>query len=659
MTLSEARVILGLGQGEDPHSYLREFRLVRERLAAMVRDAPDEALAARYQQGLMEMDRALAAVREHLEEAETAAATEPVPEPTPAISESVVRPRWGLLKTSVVGVCLLLLAGSGEIWFGRQAAAQAQRDRLARAVQLDRDAGEHLLNRRWPEASAAYDEIARLAPGSPMIQLGRRAIEIGMAEEQQQFVGYWTGQAQAALEAGRWDEAAAAARQVLERFPNDRESAALLTEIAAARTAAARLTALAHGQDLLSSRQWEAASQAARELLARQPTDPDAQTLLADATAAMTQAAAVLANARSLFQQALARDQGQFDPQALDWLREARSLAPDDREIAALYEKIAAYTRSLRVPQDFPTPTAALAEARDRDRIILAEGTWKGPLSVNAAIEIQGAGPDKTRLECPAEAGCVITLGPAAKGARLTGLSFRHESLNGARERFSAGLVRGAAVDLLDCHFSAACGHGLVVMDGGGVTALRCRFADNGWNGVAAIGPGTRLEIRDSTANGNFEHGLEAWDGAAMTAINNRCEANCRNGIHADTGRAAVVIEGNQLLRNREFGLVLTSAGAGQVRNNPASGNLLGGMVIRNAARIPVTGNPLRDNHGPGLTLEHGLDPTAYRDNPLSGNTGKALLADFIFPADVPAPQPSKAAVQPPAGAASATGNGR
>lgn len=652
MTLSEARLILGLGPDEDPRPYLREFRVVRERLAELVRDAPDAIQADTFQERLMEMDRALAAVREFFE-ADTAAE---VPGGAMAAvtlegAESTVAPHrspwWRRLKLGVSLLMLMALAGSAAGWYQRQRAGQEQLDRMVRAVRLDYVAAEFILNRRWPEASAAYDAIASLVPADPMIQLGRQRIGEGMEEEQNQFVGYWGGQARAALEAGRWDEAEAAARRVLAKFPGEKETTALVAEIVVARSGAARRARLAMAQELLRQRQWEAASQAARAILVAYPADLDARGVLADATVGLTRAAADLATARSLYQRALARDQGQFDPFALDWLREARSLAPDEREIAVLYEKMASYSRTLRVPQDFATPREALAEARANDRIVLGEGSWKGPLSVNQAIDLQGAGSAKTRIECLAEAGAVITLGPAATGARLTGLTFRHQSQTGEAERFSAALVRGAAVDLLDCQFRDACGHGVVVIEGGVVNALRCRFADNGWNGAAASGAGTRLEIRDSEASGNFEHGLEAWDGAALTAVNNRCEANSRNGIHADTGQARAVIEGNQLRRNREFGLVLSSAGAGQVRNNAATGNLLGGMVIRAAARIPVTGNPLRSNHGPGLTLEQGLDPAAYRDNPLLGNSGKALLDQFNFQPNPPLPAPLKTPVNP------------
>jgi len=156
------------------------------------------------------------------------------------------------------------------------------------------------------------------------------------------------------------------------------------------------------------------------------------------------------------------------------------------------------------------------------------------------------------------------------------------------------------------------------------------------------MGVGSTLDVRDSQATGNFEHGIESWDGAAMVSVNNRCEGNSRNGIHVENPTSAATVEGNQLIDNREFGLVLDAAGSGHVRKNTASGNLLGGFVIRAASRIPVSGNQLSRNQGPGLTLEKGLDATAFADNSVSGNTGKQVLTDVVFPSAVsPAPAPA------------------
>lgn len=664
MTPEQARKILGLGPEEDPRPHIGEFKAARERIAEMVRSAPNDILADRYQEGLLEFDQALAALRESLEEPAAPAVVADEPEEpeapakttkldaaTDAAVEEMLevfekKPSFFRRVLAVFLWLLLLLAiGAGGAFFWLKNEESKMLQRQARITYLEREGSIFVENRRWQEAAKSFAEIEKIAPGSEVAKLGRRSIEAGMSEEQTQFVGYWTGQAIAELEAGRLDEAESAAKRVLEKFPAEKEAAALLEKIATAREGQSREKAIAAARKQLGDRQWDAAIAAAKLILSKTPEDPDAKNILTDATAALEKHNADQAKAKNLLAQAAARDQGQFDQQALDWLREAAALAPDNAEIAARLEKMASYTRTLRVPGDFATPGEALAAARDRDRIVLAENTWKGPLVINAAVELQGAGSSKTIVECPATGASAITIGPDAKGARVTGITFRHESFVAeGSDRFSAALVRGGGAVFVDCKFSEASGHGLAVIESGEVIANRCRFSDNGWNGAAAIGKGCVLEVRDSESINNFEHGIESWDGASAILVNNRCEGNSRNGIHADNGAARATIEGNQLNANREFGLVLDSAGSGNVSGNTARANLLGGIVVRAAAgSVTVTGNQATLNQGPGLVLEKGLQAAAYSGNTATKNTPRDVLAD----ADLSAPAGKTAA--PPA----------
>ena len=636
MTHGEARKIFGLGPDEDPRPHLAEFKKARERIAELVRSARNEVLAVRYQDGLVEFDQALAAIREYLETTEPGSqqptpATRQLEPPStvPAPRAADAAPRRRSLAWLVWLVVFLAGAAGGGLRYYQNEASKVLR-RQARIALLEREGSVFVENRRWQEAALSFAEIEALAPGSELALLGRRSIEDGMAEEQTQFVGYWTGQAIAELESDRIDEAQAAIQRVLGKFPTEKDALAIRARISVARAGHALEAAIVAARKQLDARQWDAAISAARRILATAPDNAEAQFILTDATTALAQHAADQAKAQELLDQASARDHGQFDPQALDWLRQATALAPDNPEIAARFEKMASYTRTLRVPGDFATPAEALAAARDRDRIVLAEQTWQGPFVVNAAIDLQGAGSAKTIVECPATEGCAITIGPDAKGARISGITFRHESFHAlGSERFSAALVRGGSATFSDCHFSDASGHGLVVIELGAATANRCRFSDNGWNGAAAIGAGCVLEVRDSEARNNFEHGIETWNGATATLVNNRCEGNSRNGIHADNATAATTIEGNQLVANREFGLVLESAGSGKITGNTARANLLGGLVIRTAAAaLPVTGNQATLNHGPGLVLESGLNPDSYAANSVTKNTPRQILAD-------------------------------
>jgi tetratricopeptide (TPR) repeat protein len=649
MTLSAARKILGLGPDEDPRPYLGEFQSARERIAEMVRSAPNETLGDRYQEGLLEFDQALAAIREYLEALGLAiptpvviSAPEPPPEPATLTSEVKSAPesetkeeisnpprRSRVLARCVWLFVFLIAAGGGGLIYYRHVESQSIQ-RQIRITFLERVGSEFIENRRWQEAANSYAEIELLSPGSRLARLGRRSIEAGMTDEQTQFVGYWTGQAIAELEAGRLDEAEAAARKVLEKIPAEKEASAITRRIIEARAGQSREAVIAAARSLLNEGKWQAAIDASNRMLSGSPDDSDAKLILADASAALSKYEADQSKAAKLLAQATALDQGVFDQKVLDLLREAAALAPGNQEIATSLEKMASHTRTLRVPGDFDTPAEAIAAARDRDRIVLAEQVWKGPLVINSAIELQGAGSGKTFIECHADDGSAITIGPEARGARINGIGFRHESFQAVgTDRYSAALVRGGGATFIDCNFTDASGHGLAVIEGGEAVATRCRFRFNGWNGAAAIGKGSVLEVRDSESIENFEHGIESWEGASATLVNNRCEGNSRNGIHTDNNDATAVIEGNQLIANREFGLVMDSAGSGKISGNIARANLLGGFVVRtSAATLPFTGNEATLNEGPGLVLEKGLPADAYASNRIARNAKKEIVTD-------------------------------
>lgn len=639
MTFNEARKVLGLGPDQDPRPRLRELNCQRERIAAMARDAPNNCLALRYRKELDEFDRALAACREHLAAPgpDASDAQDAIEAPPARASGRIV-----LLTSWLLAIAAMAAAG-GWIYLERE--RELRRD-LAEQIAMLENRGRFFIEaRRWQDAAHVFDEIESLEPGSMVASNGRAGIESGMIEEERQFIGYWSGQAIAELEAGRLDEAEAAARRVMEKPAGASEAADLLAQLADARKRLSRRMMLDEVRSLLDARQWQQAADAARDFLELEPANQDARELLASAAAAMEKQAADIERAEALFRMASVRDHGQFDQQALDMLREAAVLAPDHAAIAALLEKMSSYTRTLQVPDDFKTPADALATARDRDRILIAAGSWKGPLVVNAAVDIEGAGPGLTVIECPPADGSPIAIGPTARGARINGISFRHETfLVDGSERYAAAVIRSGGATFVDCHFTGASGHGLAVIDGGEVVATRCRFFENGWNGAAAIGPGSRLEVRESEAGDNFGHGVESWDGAALNLVNNRCTGNTRNGIHADNLNAAAVIDGNQLDNNREYALVLTSAGAGKISNNTARGNLLGGFVIRRAAAgVDFHGNQARDNLGPGLILESGLAASRYADNQLSGKTPQQFLSNVDFPqAEGESPEPEQ-----------------
>lgn len=650
MTLEEARRILGLSADESPSEHFDEFTAARNRIAELVRTAPNDTIALRYQDGLVEFERALAALREEMtkEDPEVAkrnewmaaargsdpvAVTAAVPVPGPPAGATAKpeqpepeelparKPRNGARVFSIFLILLVGLGGGGVLWFKMK---EHEKFRIQeRLTFLERLGAKMIDARQWPEADLAYAEIEQLKPGAKSAMIGRRSIEAGMEEERRQFVGYWSGEAIAAFDLGRTDDAANAARKVLEKYPAETEVVELLKKIEQARSTQAREAMVAATTAAILKRRWDEAENRAKDLVKAFPGDPEGNVLLTEIRAGRDKELRDHARARELFSAAKVRDQGQFDRDALEWLREATALAPGDADIAALFQKMASYTRTLQVPGDFATLAEAVAASRDRDRIVIAEGTWDGPVIIDKAITLEGAGRDKTIVEVDAALSAAATFGRHAGGSRVSGITFRHRGFDAGPNRFSALLVRGAEVTISDCRVADSAGHGLAVLEAGRMVGTRCLFENNGWDGVAVRGAGSRIEFTDCESTGNFGHGFDVWDGGSAALHGSIARENSGNGILVDTTAEDVVLGENELRGNREYGIVVSSAASGRIHGNRCRENLLGGMAVRfAAARLAFDGNVLESNLGPGLALEQGLQSTAFASNRATGNEG-------------------------------------
>lgn len=605
----EARKTLGLGAEKITRSRIAELRGKREALARRVQSTTNRKRRKNLQKDLEAFDAALALIAAEM--------------------EALHARRSGLSTAAILllTIWLLVLAAGTMGWMLYQEIQNEELRRDAHIRELETLGWQHIDNRRWKEADSAFSEIDSLLPGNELSRIGHDSATAGRKEEETQFIAYWTGQALAELEAGRLDEAATAARRVLDSYPKNTEANSLADRIENARVEQKILTHIAGVRSLIEKRNWQPAAQRAEELVKQHPTRQDIADIAREARAGWERVQQDEAKASSLYQQALARNTGAFDQQALDWLREASTLSPGRKDIATLLETMASYTRTLRVPEDHATPGEALANARDNDRIVLGKGTWRGPLIVKHSIELQGAGPEETILTSSAEEGNAITI--HAANVRISGIAFRHDSLlieHG--DRFSAATVTSGKSEFVNCRFTDSNGHGLAVIQGASTTIRRCVFRENAWNGVAAIGKGSTIVMEESESSGNFHNGVETWDGASATLKQNRITSNSRNGIHADQAEASITCEDNTIADNREFGITLTSAKNGHITRNKSRNNLLGGILIRTrAASVAVAENESTGNIGPDIVLESGLPTDAYAQNFLTRNRADALHA--------------------------------
>jgi parallel beta-helix repeat protein len=619
MTLDEARRILDLDPDADPALHQEELLERREKLVRLMNSAPDTVHADRFRRELAEHDEAAAFLKHY-------------------------RAPGSMGRRVLTGLLVTLLAAGGGYYAFLKIKEENVRKTRAEVERLSIEAERLVDAKEWYLAREEYQRILRLEPDSSTAAYRLSQVEATIEREKQAFLSRWHGLAKKEYAAKRWDQAIAAAQSVLDEFPQDPEALQMVKAATAASWRESLEADIREARQKLEARDWDGAvatlDQAASVLEDGDAEDKalyeTAKLLRAEVIAAKQKAETDRVKARELFAKAQAADQGRYDKQLAAWAKEARALAPDDAEIKALFDKVSAYVRVVRVPGDFATPTEALADLDDGNILELGTGTWLGPLIINKRIELRpfgmSFGISNPVIVCQAGESAAISFGPGANGSKVTGLTFLHKdtSADTSSERFSAALVRGSEVIFQNCQFAQAAGHGLMVIDGGKASATNCKFTGNGWDGASASGKGSSLEVRDSESSGNGEHGLDVWNGAAGNFTGNRCVNNGRNGIQIDAGASAVTVTGNQLQGNKEFGLVVQSAGQGQVSENVCDSNLLGGLAVRlAAAKVEIARNRFV-GPAPVVIVEKGFPIDVLRQ--ANGLPPKGAIEEVVYP---------------------------
>ena len=90
-------------------------------------------------------------------------------------------------------------------------------------------------------------------------------------------------------------------------------------------------------------------------------------------------------------------------------------------------------------------------------------------------------------------------------------------------------------VDVTECCFSKCQFYGMCVREGATVTATRCDFMENGYDGVVCSGVNTKVRLNDSTMHHNGQSGLAASDHAVVDLHGTKTDihSNKQYGIRA------------------------------------------------------------------------------------------------------------------------------
>ena len=614
MTEKEAREILQLEDGETLAQTQESIATGRKRLVSEIAKTPagperDELLAQ-----LDKVDRAVATLEKS--------------------NRTVTRPnKRKASKTPLVLGLVVLLAVLGGIAFYVQgeAAREAERQRLAELVtEKEPIVLAALDQRQWPEAEMVIAELKEAGVDDLELKTWTERLERGKAEELRQRLAFLDGEARAAISAEDYEKAdsrLAEIRELESDFAGIEELSLLIEE---GRKKQAIQTARKTFETAMAERDWDSAAAAVSSLESLEFNESELTAFRSQITAGQEKQKADRAQSVALTEEARLLDQGAYSPEAMDKLNKALVLDPQNAQAQALMEKMSAYTRTIRVPGDFPTLDAALGEARGKDEIILGEGTFTTSVQLNAGLRLRGAGYDKTFIQCPATESSVVTVGNGPDQSIISNLCLQHTGFEYAGERFAVLTVLGSPVSLSSVKVLNAGGHGAAVLQGGKLTANNCRFTGASWSGVAVSGQGSIANLTNCRLSENFHNGLIVWDSGVANVNDTQIDLNNRSGA-AFSSNATSVLQQSRFEKNRDAGIVFQPGAAVKMSNSVASQNSVAGVVIYPGSQVELVGNTMTNNNTAGIVIGKDAALKSESGNKVSGNrlTQRLIEADL------------------------------
>ena len=310
-----------------------------------------------------------------------------------------------------------------------------------------------------------------------------------------------------------------------------------------------------------------------------------------------------------LLNKARANDSKENRNTALTALDKLLAIEPDHAEAKELREKIAAYTQTLIVPDEYPSIGKAINAARAGDTVRVKKGVYTETIKFNNGIKLVGDGMDDVTVRCDAKKDVVLFV-DRRKSGLISGLTFEHTGSDPDDDRFPIILLRKSFVELFRCRVRHGVGAGVVVGDGGGPTIRECIVESNAWEGISVCGKGTRATLKNNLCSGNGFFGIYFDGGAGGLAEGNTCEKNSISGIFVRNKGTTATLRKNICRKNKQQGIDF-AMGGGIAEENVCENNGNCDILVRGSAASPTLKNNRCKNSGNGIYFLRGASGLA------------------------------------------------
>ena len=587
------------------------------RLAGMAAEAKDPAARASYEKDLAELREVL---RVAAEEPETA-------EPAKASASSSGK---GLLLWTLI---LALLAGGGYWGYQEwQKSGFGTRKHVVNLRETEDRFEEALEKRRWDEAETIVELMKAEGVGEEKIAASLAMVKKLRIEERGQQIAFLISNAESALEAGQLSEAEGFCAEVQALQADHPRIPEIRLVIKESKMQVRSILMIKAIEKAMSEEEWEVANNQLDSLITANPSHPKIPEIRKQMDLAQESLKQRRAEATALIAQARELDRGTYSAEALKLVEEAMRLYPS-KENRALYQKMSAYGKVIKVPTDHATITLALKSAEKNDRVFVAKGVYQESLLIPNGVELVGENRSDTIIECPAKIGPVISVESGSEESRVSSLTLRHTGLVNDEERFPIIAVDSGFLELDNLLVTRASGHGIAVINGGKARINLSKFTDCGWDGISVTGSGSFVTLNQVNSEKNLHHGVDFWEGASGEVFESTFSGNGRSGLLVIDPGEAVTIQSSRSEGNREVGFFFSEANGVELSNSSAHGNLLGGMFFERATKgIKLMNNSVTENGEAGIVFEKGVEVLNEEGNTVKGNRGKQVWKDAVFP---------------------------
>jgi parallel beta-helix repeat protein len=317
---------------------------------------------------------------------------------------------------------------------------------------------------------------------------------------------------------------------------------------------------------------------------------------------------------------------------------------PDELESRRAEEaRIAALPKTIIVPVDETTISAAMMRAKKGDTIEVRAGTYEEQVSFKDGVILSGHSRETVAVRCKANKAALL-IRDCSSGS-ISGITFEHNG-SATDPSFSWLMyVANSYVEVFDCRMRKSGGFGIVVEKGGSPVIHDCIIDQNFWSGIVVNDSGTNPVLRSNRCSKNGYCGIYFARASGGVAEKNECEGSLK-GIEVSGPGTSATLTGNHCFANHEskpavdgFGIVFTETSTGSASGNVCEDNDGVGIAILGiGTSSEVEGNICKRNRMYGIGIKGGkascfenrCDENTYAGITVEGEGTSATLSGNV-----------------------------